>query len=278
MATLLTEKITALENWLRNAKRIALCYSGGVDSTLLLDVAFEILGGHVTALHALSPAQPATGNNNPVEFCRQRGIRLVEFPLGENGIPGFFDNPPERCYLCKRHLLEQAQALIPHPAGCVLCDGSIADDLQEDRPGRRAGEEWGVQSPLALCGFSKSDVRDFSRLRGLATWDAPSFTCLYTRFPFGTPLATEKLPVIEQAEQLLSQHGFSSVRVRAEGPAARIEVDPDQVARLRDWNLLPQLRAILEQGFKAAAIDGAGYQLGGANSPAQDRELQWLYR
>lgn len=269
MDRLLKQKHDALRDRLAEGGAAAIAYSGGADSALLLAVAADILGPSVLALRALTAAQPAGSGTDPRGFCRQRGIALEEFPLGECGIPGFLQNSPDRCYLCKRHLFEKAWGLARSRGFDRLCDGSNADDAHEDRPGSRALAELQVETPLADCGFAKADVRELSRALGLPTADQPSTPCLYTRFPIGQPLQPERLEAIAAAEGLLQQKGFDTVRVRAEGTGARIEVRADQVRRLMDEPLFSTLEAqLMELGFTAVTADPRGYRLGGAGHAA----------
>lgn len=271
----LQRKQGALEMRLEAAGPVAIAYSGGVDSTFLLSVAAEVLGDSVLALRALTPAQPDNPRADPREFCLQRDIALEEFPLGEEGIPGFMENPAERCYLCKRHLFEKAWGMARQRGLERLCDGSNADDCLEHRPGRRALEELQVATPLADCGLTKADVRELSRQRGLPTADQPAAACLYTRFPTGCPLQPERLEAIAAAEALLAQEGFADGRVRIEGSGARIEVRRDQVPRLASEEVSGPLREALQAlGFTAVAIDPRGYRLGGAGSLADPDEAQ----
>ncbi len=265
MERLLKQKHDALRNRLSKGGGVAVAFSGGTDSALLLAVAADVRGGSALAVRALTPAQPAGPGADPREFCRQRGIALEEFPLEEQDIPGFLRNTPDRCYLCKRHLFERAWAIARSRGFGRLCDGSNADDAREDRPGNRAVAELKVETPLADCGFSKADVRELSRALGLPTAEQPSAPCLYTRFPTGQALQPERLGAIAAAEELLRQEGFDTVRVRAEGTGARIEVRADQVSRLMDGPLFGALEAqLLSLGFTAVAADPRGYRLGGA--------------
>lgn len=269
MNPLLQRKHDALAAWLEEARPLVIAYSGGVDSTFLLAMAAEVLGDSVVALRALTPAQPGSPQADPRDFCLRRGIALEEFSLNEEGIPGFMENPPDRCYLCKRQLFEKAWTLARQRGIERLCDGSNADDSREVRPGHQAVRELGVATPLADCGLTKKEIRELSRFMGLPTADQPAAACLYTRFPTGCPIQPDRLEAIAAAEELLAQGGFADGRVRIEGSGARIEVRRDQVPHLASDPASTALKAQLEAlGFAKVTIDPRGYRLGGAGSLA----------
>lgn len=266
LAEALDTKQRALEQRLKSLAPVAVAFSGGVDSTLLLAMAHQATNGRALAIAARTPAQPGGHGIDLKGFCAERGIPLIMFDLNEREIPGFMSNPAERCLLCKRSMMGRALE-IARENGCrALCDGSNADDGQEDRPGKRALQELGIASPLAECGLTKQEVRALSRKLGLPTANLPSFTCLYTRFPTGRPLDPTLLGPLEQAERLLGNLGFQQVRARIEGPGLRLEVRPDQVARLQEVLREPGLpRQLRDLGFSSVRADPAGYRLGGAN-------------
>lgn len=255
----LARKYEALKLWLSQQPSAVLAFSGGVDSALLAAVAAEQLGERAVACMAQLHSQREGDKGFAREFCSKHGLELVLFPLEEEAIDGFMANPPDRCYLCKRALFQKVAAIAARRGIAVICDGTNSDDRAEDRPGMRALDELGVESPLALCGFSKQDVRDLSQALSLPTWDAPSFPCFYTRFPAEEPLRFEMIPLIAQAEAFLASQGFSPVRVRVVGKGARVELDPAQIpAAQGQWDVLEmRLKAL---GFETVALDAQGYR------------------
>lgn len=256
-------KLAELRAWLKARERVAVAFSGGADSTFLLAVAHEALDGAAIAITADSPAYPARELESARAFCAERGIRHVEFKTSELSLPGFDRNPENRCYLCKRALLSAMLERAEREGAHILAEGSNADDAQAHRPGHAAVVELGCESPLQQVGLSKREIRFLSRELALPTWDKPSLSCLYTRFPYGEKLTLEALARIEEAEQLLINEGFSQVRVRVHGPVARIEVDPCQVELLARAPVRTRIvNAFMELGFGYATVDLQGFRSG----------------
>jgi uncharacterized protein len=196
-------------------------------------------------------------------LAAELGIRheLVELPMPE----GIEDNPPDRCYLCKRALYTRIIAVAEAAGFAPVLDGSNVDDLRDYRPGLRALGELGVESPFLGCSIGKADVRRIAHALGLRTWQKPTNTCLLTRLPFGRRITMEGLQRIEEAERLLLDRGYDWVRVRAHGDLARIEVAPE--LRQRALNEAEALIAGLEGlGFRYVTLDLRGYQLGSMNA------------
>jgi uncharacterized protein len=249
---------------LGDLEQTAVAFSGGADSGLLLAAAVQACSGQVVALTAVAPFMVRQEISDAVAFAAGLGIRheLVELPMPE----AMTDNPPERCYHCKRALYELLIATAERLGCTSILDGTNLDDMQDYRPGLRAVNELGVRTPLVDCAIGKADVRRLSQGLGLSTWDKATNTCLLTRLPFGTPVSMPMLQRIEEAERALIARGFHAVRVRAHGQLARIEVDAGERERaLREG---PALVATLKSlGFEYVALDLEGYRLGSMNTP-----------
>ena len=247
---------------------VAVAFSSGVDSTFLLKVAHDLLGEKAVAVTALSGTFPQRESREAEAFCRAEGIRQIQIRSEELEIPGFRENPPDRCYLCKRALFTGILAEAGK-AGCAwVAEGSNADDVGDYRPGLVAVAELGVRSPLREADLTKAEIRALSKELGLPTWDKPSFACLASRFVYGETITKEKLAMVEKAEQILLDLGFRQVRVRVHGDLARIEVDPEAFDRILSPEIAPFLnRALRELGFLYVTLDLGGYTTGSMNRP-----------
>lgn len=260
----LHEKEQALRTRLLSLGSVAVAFSGGTDSALLLAVASQELGERAVAFTALSPAFPRWEQEAAEDFCRERHIRQICFPAPLWDAPELLSNPVERCYLCKRALLNRLRELAK-AEGCVnLAEGSNVDDLGDFRPGMRAVAELEVLSPLREAGFTKAEVRQLSRTLDLPTWDRPSSACLASRIPYGEPITREKLSMVEQGEAYLQQLGFGQLRVRLHGDLARLELSPGDFPRL--LSLREEVsRHLRTLGFSYVALDLLGYRTGSLN-------------
>ena len=264
--TALQEKRAALLSSLRRLGRAAVAFSAGVDSTFLLAMAKEALGENVLAVTGRLVSFPEREGGEAEEFCRERGIEHVVVEIDQLAIEGFAENPPERCYLCKRALFTQFLAAARERGFPIVAEGTNADDTNDYRPGLRAIAELGVRSPLREAGLAKEEIRALSREMGLPTWDKPSLACLATRFPYGETITAEKIASVDEAEQLLRARGFSQVRVRAHGNLARIEVGREQVPRLAGAEMAEEISRLLHaRGFLYVAADLDGYCTGSMN-------------
>ena len=268
------EKYERLLDELRALGSAAVAFSSGVDSAFLLHAAREALGANAIAITAVSASFPVRERDEAREWCASRGVRQLEFMFDEMKVEGFAQNPPDRCYLCKRALFGGIVDLAKRAGMAAVVEGSNLDDNRDYRPGMRAVAELGVLSPLRACGFSKADIRAMSRHLGLPTWKKQSFACLATRFPYGETIDARRLGMVDRAEQLLLDLGFHQVRVRVQGNSARIELDRADFPRfMADDVRLPVARAFKEIGFDYASLDLFGYRTGSMNETLPPEEL-----
>jgi uncharacterized protein len=242
-------------------------FSGGVDSTFLLHTAKKVLGpDKVVALTATSPTYPSHEFNESIKLARHMNIKQVVVESNELEIPGFANNPPQRCYHCKKELFEICLARAKELEYAVVLDGSNLDDLDDYRPGRQAAEELEIRSPLLEAGLTKDDIRELSRRDGLTTAEKQPFACLASRFPYGTRITAERLKQIDRCETFMRENGFHTYRVRYHDETARIEVGLDELPRIIDDEMRERiLHEFKDAGFTYVALDLQGYRTGSMN-------------
>lgn len=262
----LREKLTKLENYIRDLGSLAVGFSGGVDSSLLLIVAHNVLGDKAIAITGADASIPERELNEAKKFCEERGIKQIICTVDPLKIEGFRKNSPDRCYFCKYGIFTEIKKLAEENGIKYAAEGSNMDDLGDYRPGLRAVEELSVKSPLREAGLTKSEIREISKAMGLPTWSKPAYACLASRFVYGEEITEEKLHMIDMAEQFLIEHGFYEERVRMHGNIARIEVPAKDIPRLASDEIREEVyKKFKEIGFLFVTLDMRGYKLGSMN-------------
>ncbi len=261
----LRNKTATLIDGFQGLDGVLVAFSGGVDSTLVLKIATDVLGDRATAVTAASPTLPHDELKAVRQLSEEIGARLIVASTNQLDSEEFVRNDSMRCYHCKTDLYQLLAPIKQTTGIATIVDGAQVDDLGDDRPGLQAAKEFGVRSPLVEAGFRKADVRTLAKALGLSNWDKPAAACLSSRIPRGMNITKEKLQRVEQAERVLKDEGFRQVRVRDHEGIARIEVDPTELQNF----LEPVRRDRITQGLKAlgfqfVTLDLEGYRLGGS--------------
>lgn len=255
--------------------RVLVAYSGGVDSTLVARVAFDVLADRAVAVTAASPSLMPEDLDDAVDQARLIGIRHQIIETDELDNPDYASNPVNRCYFCKSELHGKLVPLAAEWGIPLVVDGANLDDLGDYRPGFQAAREKGIRSPLVEAGFTKLDVRELSRALGLPTWDKPAMPCLSSRFPYGEAISLEKLNRLAQAERYLRKIGIRHFRVRSTGETARIEVAPDRIKEfVLGVDLIALVSAFQSYGYTYVSLDLEGYRSGKLNEALSAAQRQ----
>ena len=259
----LENKRKHLEKILEDMGNVAVAFSGGVDSALLLAVAARIYHVKLMAVTATSVSYAEHERDDAQRLAQRMGVKHRYLEFDQMSIPEFVANGPERCYYCKKAIFSAIQSYVAEEGFTNVVDGSNADDMKEYRPGSKALAELGIRSPLKEAGLSKEEIRKLSREMGLFTASKPSYSCLATRIQYGETITPDKLARIEQAEEFLTKLGFTHIRVRSYGTLARIEVEPSQITLMSQPNTRNKIIDRFKKlGYSYITLDLAGYRSG----------------
>ena len=250
-----------LEKRLKELGKIAVAFSGGIDSSFLLFSANEVLGKeNVLAIIGNGQMIPRKDYKEAIEFLKENDFEFKEIPVDCLEVLEFRENHKDRCYYCKKSIMTRIKQVAKENGFDIVCDGKNVDDTKGYRPGQKATKELGIVSPLEECGFTKKDIRENAKSLGITFWDKPSNSCLATRFPYNTELTNESLKRVELAEELIKKLGIPTTRVRCHGDIARIEVQKEYFDRILGNDKL--VNDIKELGFEYVTLDLEGMKSG----------------
>ena len=248
-----------LKEYISSLKNVAVAFSGGVNSALLLKIAHNILGERAVAVTAESDSMPRREFKETVQFCKDEGITQIICRSSELKNEKYVKNPENRCYYCKKEIFTAIKEIAFENDIEYIAEGSNASDLREYRPSLLVCHELGILSPLRATGFFENEVRELARNSGVSVWNKPCFSCLASRIPYNEEITLEKLQMIELSEQVLYDLGFHQFRVRHHGTVARIEIMPEEFQKCIEYSefITEQLKMF---GFTYVSLDLQGYR------------------
>src|SRR5712692_7863730 len=267
-----SNKLESARAIVRGLSSVLVAYSGGVDSSLLLKLALDELGERAVAVLASSPAYPESEQKEARTLAKQLGVRLVEVSTAEVELDAYRRNNPDRCFHCKEELFETLEPVRRDLGLDHIAYGATADDAGDHRPGHGSAVRRGIRFPLLEAGMGKAEIRAAARGLGLRNWNKPSFACLSSRIPHGIEVTVEALRQIEAAEAAIKALGFRQVRVRHHGDVARIEVEPEDIARLVSERE-SVVAALQAAGYRFVSLDLEGYATGSLNRTWKNARL-----
>jgi len=262
----LDDKLNKLKEDLKAMDRVIIAFSGGVDSAFLLKAASEAGLSEILAVTGMSESLPREELSFAIELASSLNIKHSTILTEELMDSNYSNNPPDRCYYCKKDLFGKLREIAEKENFSFILDGTNADDVHDWRPGRRAAIEEGVESPLLNAGLSKKEIRELSRRYGLSTWDKPATPCLSSRFPYGQKITAEALKRVNKAESFIRKFGFRELRVRDHSETARLEVNPEDFRILINDTVREKIVDFLKSiGYKNITLDLQGFRSGSAN-------------
>lgn len=266
MSEIAENKLKKLKEIIDEFGSVLIAFSGGCDSSFLAKTAYDVLGNRAIAVTANSELYTDSEVEDSKKIAADIGIKHKIISSKELRVPGFRDNPPDRCYFCKKELFSKFSRIAKKEGFNYVLDGSNYDDRDDYRPGMKAGKELNIRSPLKEAGLTKNEIRQLSRKIGLSTADKPAMACLASRFPYGMKIRKNDLKKVEKAEQFLRDLGFTQLRVRHHGDIVRIEVLPEDFKSILKKNFREGILEVFKRlGYKYITFDLEGYRTGSMN-------------